>query len=141
MGKHDFTSLLQGEYIPSELERRRAVLYYLLVGILTSSGAPKSEYEEWHFRQAIGWWLVFILIWLLSVPLSMLLALGVGFIAWFVGFVLIVGWLLLGAYLIKNALEGKIVVDKKGKKVVLFPFLKGLGDWVVEVLKADEEGN
>jgi len=65
----------------------------------------------------------------------------VGFIAWFVGFVLIVGWLLLGAYLIKNALEGKIVVDKKGKKVVLFPFLKGLGDWVVEVLKADEEGN
>ncbi len=141
MVKYDFEELLSWEYIPSELERRRAVLYYLLVWILTSAGSPKSEYEEWHFRQAIGWWLVFILIWILSVPLSMLLVLWVGFVAWVIGFVLIVWWLVLWAYLIKNALEGRVVADKKGKKVILFPFLKGLWDWAVEVLKAEEEGN
>ena len=139
MSRHNFMDLLNWGYIPSELERRRAVLYYLLVGILTSSRKSRSEYEEWHFRQAIGWWLVFVLIWIFSVPLSLLLALGVGFIAWFVGFVLVVGWLVLGVYLVKNALDGKIVIDKKSKKVVLFPFLKWLWDWVVEVLNSDEE--
>jgi len=139
MTKYDFSELLSWDYIPSELERRRAVLYYLLVWILTSSGEVKSEYEEWHFRQAIWWWLVFILIWILSVPLSMLLALGIGFVAWFIWFVLIVGWLVLWGYLVKNALDGKVVVDKKGKKMILFPFLKGLGDWVREVFNVEED--
>lgn len=59
--------LRKEEYVPSETERKRVVIYYLLVGILFAlSNKVLSKYEYFHLKQAIGWWIVFFVVFVIS---------------------------------------------------------------------------
>jgi hypothetical protein len=47
-------NLIDEGYVPSALERKKAVLMYFFVGIVASlSHESRSEYEEFHIRQAM----------------------------------------------------------------------------------------
>ena len=49
-------------YVPSSLERKRSVLMYFLIGIIISVGrSGLTEFEQYHIRQALWFWLVIIL--------------------------------------------------------------------------------
>ena len=63
----DSMELLNENYVPSETERKRVLVYYFLVGILFAlSNNSLSKYEYFHLKQAIGWWIVFFLVFVSS---------------------------------------------------------------------------
>ena len=51
-------------YVPSSTEKKRAIMMYLLIGIIIVSfnNQTKSEFEQFHFKQALGWWAIFLLL-------------------------------------------------------------------------------
>jgi len=50
----DVAEMLQENYVPSESERKRVLLYYFLLGIIiTLTKNTISKYEFFHLRQAI----------------------------------------------------------------------------------------
>ena len=56
----ELEKLIEKEYIPTEIERKRAVMMYFLIGILLSIFNNKMTlYEKFHFKQALGWWVIF----------------------------------------------------------------------------------
>lgn len=80
-------SLAQEQYVPSSLERKRALLMYLLIGIIITVGRWwLTEFESFHLKQAIWFWLILILrvllvsilliipkIWIVFLPVSLIL--------------------------------------------------------------------
>ncbi len=59
------------KYIPSSSEKKRAVMMYLLLGIIlvATSKSDVSSFEVAHFKQALGRWLVFLTTVLVSIVL------------------------------------------------------------------------
>lgn len=55
-------------YIPSSVEKKRAILMYLLLGIMGSLGkkSQQSDFEYFHLKQAMGWRTMLVLILLVS---------------------------------------------------------------------------
>lgn len=125
----DVTEMLQENYVPSESERKKVVLYYFLVGILISINKKDiTKYEFFHLRQAIWWWTVFFLVFVSSmffiflpfIKLIPILVFLIMFIIWIV-FVIQAWW-------------GKYVIDISWKEERVFlPFFVGIGNWILEV--------
>ena len=84
--------LIKENYIPSETERKRVVVYYFLVGILLAlSGKYLSKYEYYHLKQAIGWWVIFFVVFVIS-SFFIILPFFVSLIPWLVLVSLIGVW-------------------------------------------------
>lgn len=110
-------------YIPSSTEKKRAVMMYLLIGIIVVSfnNQTKSDFEQFHFKQAIGWRAIFLL---LVVVTSIFMFIPM--IKYIPLIVVIVMVALLGLF-IKNARDGKYSI-KKDEKLAVFG---GLGEWIL----------
>lgn len=54
----------QEGYVPSSTEKKRAVMMYVLIGIIVSSfnNQNKSIFEQFHLKQALGWRATFLLV-------------------------------------------------------------------------------
>lgn len=89
-------------YAPSSAEKKKGVLMYLFLGIMVSLQTPQmSVFEYFHLRQALGWWLVFVVY---LIPCILLLILPwIGVVAWFFMILLLV----MGGVFAKQAWEGK----------------------------------
>lgn len=63
MDKHvNISAVAQEVYVPSSLERKRAALMYFLVGIIISLNKGwMTEFEQYHLKQALWYWLVVII--------------------------------------------------------------------------------
>lgn len=63
MDKHvNISAVAQEVYVPSSLERKRAVLMYFLVGtIISLTKGGFTEFEQYHLKQALWYWLVVII--------------------------------------------------------------------------------
>ncbi len=60
-------------YVPSSLEKKRAILMYLFFGIMIFIGRKEmSIFEYFHLRQALWWSVLFILFLILSLVLFFL---------------------------------------------------------------------
>ncbi len=58
----NISAVAQEQYVPSSLERKRSVLMYFLIGIIISYWKWQlTEFELYHLKQAIWYWLVLIL--------------------------------------------------------------------------------
>lgn len=63
----NISAVAQEKYIPSTLERKRGLLMYFLIGIIISSWKSwLTEFEQYHLKQALWFWLI-IIIWILLV--------------------------------------------------------------------------
>lgn len=125
----DVAEMLQENYVPSESERKKVVLYYFLVGILISINKKDiTKYEFFHLRQAIWWWTVFFLVFISSmffifIPFIKLVPI-------LIFFVMFVIWIIF----VKQSWEGKYSIDISWKKErVLFPFFVWIWNWILEV--------
>ncbi len=109
-------------YMPGSVEKKRAVVMYLLIGLL--GGINKkglSEYEGFHLKQAMGRRMIFVLFVLLSwimvfIPLIKYIPLLV-----FLWMVIILG------LCIKQASDGKYW-RKKENSLSIFA---GIGEWLL----------
>jgi len=88
-------------YIPWSAEKKKWVMMYAWIGLLLSlSKSDMSGFEYFHLRQALGRWLVFMLVVLVSVVLLFLP------IIWFIGRLVIVAMLVVVWLYIKQAWDG-----------------------------------
>ncbi|MEI6426519.1 MAG: hypothetical protein WCO66_04170 [Candidatus Absconditabacteria bacterium] len=120
-------------YVPSSIQKKRALMMYFLMGIvLVLSEKKTNEFEYFHLKQAIGWWIGFFVL-LLAVVLLLFIpyikVLGVlGILAW-------VGLLVCFA---KQARDGIYKKDLNAYRGAIFP---SLGNRVVSLfeLSFDEQ--
>lgn len=124
----DSMELLNENYVPSETERKRVLVYYFLVGILFAlSNNSLSKYEYFHLKQAIGWWIVFFLVFVSSLFL------------WFIPFLDLIPFLLqlvlfwIWLFFVKQAWEWKYIVVINWKEKIPLPVFEGIGWWLLEL--------
>lgn len=125
----DVTDMLQENYVPSESERKKVVLYYFLVGILISINRKDiSKYEVFHLKQAIWWWTIFFLVFISSMFFIFLPFIKI--IPILIFLFMFVIWIVF----VKQSWEGKYSIDITWKEErLLFPFFVWLWNWMLEV--------
>jgi hypothetical protein len=124
----DVTSMLQENYIPSESERKKVVLYYFLVGIIIALTKKNiTKYEFFHLRQAMWWWAVFFLVFITSMIFIFIPFIRLFPILFFIFAFAI--WIIF----VKQAWEWKYVVDINWDEKILFPFFVGIWGWMLDV--------
>lgn len=128
----EIDKLIDSEYIPTEVERKRAVMMYFLIGILLSiiSNKKMTLYERFHFKQALWWWMIFftfliIFTFFFFIPYIRLIP-----ILFF--FILLAVWI----YFVYQAWNWYYVNDEK--KIVM-PFFYWLWWWVYSIFNLDKE--
>ena len=124
----DVTSMLQENYVPSESERKKVVLYYFLVGIIIAlTKKDITKYEFFHLRQAMWWWAVFFLVFIISMIFIFIPFIRLFPILFFI-FAFVI-WIVF----VKQAWEWKYVVEINKDEKILFPFFVGIWGWMLDV--------
>lgn len=123
--------LIDEAYVPSSIERKKAVLMYLFIGIVASlSQDERSVYEEFHLRQAMGRRTVAFI--------GLVLSLGFIFVpyAWIVPVFFFLCFMVVWAVFVKNAREWRFTVDEDK---ILMPFFSWFGWWIMGIFGEENE--
>ena len=112
-------------YTPSSTEKKRAVMMYLLIGIIVVAlnNQKKNVFELFHLKQSLGWRSVFLFLMVISTIFIFLP---------FVKFLPILLILIMMVFLIlfiKRARDGKYTIAQE-KKLSIFV---SLGEWVMDL--------
>ncbi|UFX82535.1 hypothetical protein [Candidatus Absconditicoccus praedator] len=123
---------LVGEgYVPSEAERKKAVMMYFLLGIIIGLSAVKlGKYEKYHLKQALGWWAIFFVLLVASIFLAFIPIIR------FLPIVLFLAFLVILLVFVRQAWSG--VYATKQEKMFL-PFFYGIGGWIVDIFDVLED--
>ncbi len=120
--------LRKEEYVPSETERKRVVIYYLLVGILFAlSNKVLSKYEYFHLKQAIGWWIVFFVVFVISLLVIWLPL--IRYIPLLFQLILMGIWV----FFVMQAWQGKYTLNINWKETIPLPIFAALWDWLLSL--------
>jgi len=132
----DVTEMLQENYVPSESERKKVILYYFLVWLLIAlTKWDISKYELFHLRQAMWWWAVFFLVFIFSIMFFFIPFFG------FIPFLAFMFMLIIWVIFVKQVWEWKYVVEINGDEKILFPFFAGIWSWMLNVFDVKFEYN
>lgn len=64
----ELDGLIDDRYVPSSIERKKALLMYFFVGIVAALSQDEvSVYEMFHLKQAMGRWMSFFIVLVLGV--------------------------------------------------------------------------
>lgn len=115
------------KYMPSSLEKRRAMMMYLFFGIMVSiSKEEMNPFEYYHLKQASGWRILFLLV--LVFDLVLLFIPVIKYLGIVPLLILFVVWIIN----VKQAKWWKYYVDKS--ESVLF-VLSAVWDWFIELFE------
>lgn len=124
------TEMLHEDYVPSESERKKAILCYSFMWIIILLSKKEiTNYLYFHLKQAIWWWTIFFLsfiVWVIFfflpyfkiIPFLMLLVL---FVIW---------W-----FFVKYAWEWKYIVNLNGNEKIFLPFFAAIWWWMLNLLE------
>ena len=118
-------------YIPSSTEKKRAVMMYLLIGIIVVAfnNQKKSDFEQFHLKQSMWRWAVFLL---LVVVTSVFMFLPrIRYVPIFVVLTMVI---FLGIF-IKRAREGIYTINQQNKLAIFV----GLGEWIMTLFDVNKE--
>ena len=117
-------------YIPSETERKRAMLMYFLMWIMgTLSKKILSSYELFHLKQAMWWWNIFFI---LLVVLVMFFLIP---IVWYITVLIFFIMLLLWCFFLKQARDWTYFVGSGRGSKIFFPFFYWVWAWIISVFE------
>lgn len=127
----EIDGLITEDYVPSSVERKKAVLMYFFVGIVAVLSKEKiSIYEMFHLKQSMGRWMIFFIC----------MVIGIIFIfipfLWIIPVILFICFLVVWVLFTKQAREGKYVIREDG---VFLPFFAGIWGWIVDIFELDVE--
>ena len=112
-------------YVPGSTEKKKCVMMYLLLGIILGmSKTDMSRFEYFHFKQSIGWWILFMIILLVAIILVLLPRI------WFVWWLVILAMLVIVWLFIKQAREGKY---QDTIEMTTLPLFIGVWWWVLQM--------
>ncbi|MCX6824185.1 MAG: hypothetical protein NT085_03585 [candidate division SR1 bacterium] len=120
-------------YIPSSTEKKRAVMMYLLIGIIVVAfnNQKKSDFEQFHLKQALGWRAVFLL---LVVVTSIFMFIPM---IKYIPIIIVVVMVTFLAIFIKKARDGKYSISQENKLAIFV----GLGEWIMNLFEVNKENN
>ncbi len=114
-------------YTPSSIEKKRAVMMYLLFGIIiVISNKKVNIFEYFHLKQSIWWWLCFIMVIVFSIFLILLPWLKY---IWILALLIMV---ILFIVFVKQAWDGKYKTSSSTYLLALFPWL---WTWLVDLFE------
>lgn len=118
-------------YVPSSTEKKRAVMMYLLIGIIVVAlnNQKKSDFESFHLKQALGRRAVFLL---LVVVTSIFMLLPV--IKYIPIFAVIIMVIFMGIFM-KRARDGKYSVAEENKLAIFH----ALGGRIMTLFEVKQE--
>ena len=119
------------EYVPSSTEKKRAVMMYLLIGIIVVAfnNQKKSDFEQFHLKQSLGWWAVFLLL-IVVTSIFMFIPL-IKYIPIFIVVIMVVFL----AIFVKSARDGKYSIAQDNKLAIFL----GLGDWIMTLFEIKQD--
>ena len=98
----ELDGLINDQYVPSSVERKKALLMYFFVGIVAALSKEKvSVYEFFHLKQALGRWTVFFVCMVLGIVFVFIPYL------WVVPVILFLSFMIIRALFVKQAREGQ----------------------------------
>jgi len=118
-------------YTPSSTEKKRAVMMYLLIGIIVVAlnNQKKNAFESFHLKQSLGWRSVFLLLMIASAIFMFL-----PIIKYLPVFVVLIMVIFLGVF-IKRARDGKYTIAQENKLSIFV----SLGGWVMDLFEVKQE--
>ncbi|MCX6824857.1 MAG: hypothetical protein NTY80_01415 [candidate division SR1 bacterium] len=121
----------QEAYIPSSTEKKRAVMMYLLMGIIVVAfnNQKKSDFEQFHLKQSLGWWAVFLL---LVVVTSIFMFIPI--IKYLPILIVVIMVIFLGIF-IKRARDGKYTIAQENKLAIFV----ALGERIMTLFEVNKE--
>ena len=125
----ELDGLIDEQYIPSSVERKKVVLMYFFVGIVVALSQERlSIYEMFHLKQALGRWMVFFIMMMIGIIFI--------FIPWFwiVPVIFFLCFLVIRIIFTKQAREGAYMIDEDK---IFLPLFAGIGGWVVTIFDLD----
>lgn len=113
------------KYLPSSVEKKKVVLFYLFLWLLWSMQAKEmSVYEFFHFRQAIWWWMWFIILVMATFILMIIPVVKI------LVFLLVISALFVNVYYVYKALDGEYYHKIED---AFLPVFVGIGSWMMWV--------
>ncbi len=118
-------------YIPSSTEKKRAVMMYLLIGVIVVAfnNQKKSDFEQFHLKQALGWRAVFLL---LIVVTSIFMFIPIIKYIPILVVVVMVGFLW---FFIKKARDGQYSISTDNKLAIFL----WLGEWILNLFEVKQD--
>jgi len=114
-------------YVPSSIQKKRALMMYFLMGIiLVLSEKKTNEFEYFHLKQAMWWWVGFLALLLVAVVLLFIPYIMI------LGVIGIVAWISLLGVFVKQARDGTYIKDLNTYRGAIFP---SLGNRVVSLFE------
>lgn len=132
---NELEKLIEEDYVPTSTERKRAVLMYFIIWILIGLNIKKlSNYELFHLKQAIWFWVIFLLYFLLTffffiASMAFIFFMLIPLIIFI--FIMVVFFIFL-----KQALNGFYVINKDK---IFLPFFYYLGNWIYTLFLEDNK--
>ena len=131
----DLDELVDSDYVPHAVERKKAVMMYLLMWlVLSTQKTHESTYLRFHFKQAIGYWFITILyVLIIMVPLMVML-----WRWWFMLLPLILLWVwvvAIGWLFLKQAWDGTYDLSTSWWLTVFY----AIGSWLVDMFDIEEK--
>jgi len=124
----EITEMLEDNYVPSISERKKVAFYYILIGIfITLSNKQLSRYEYFHLRQAIWWWTVFFVLFVISMFVFFLPFLKI------IPFLLFLLLLWIWLVFVKYAWEWKYAIDLNWEKKIFAPIFMWIWNWILNL--------
>ncbi len=119
------------KYVPSNVEKKKAIVMYVLFGIMMIMSKPQMNiFEYFHLKQSVGWWVSFVLFF---VVFAVLLFLPVIKYLWLIPLVaLIVMW----AIFVKQAWDGVYYSEKEKSPLLVF---SSMGAWLLWLFEISPE--
>ncbi len=129
----ELDGLIDDQYVPSGVERKKAVLMYFFVGIVAALSKDKvSAYEYFHLKQSLGRWMIFFIAVVIGIVL-----LFIPYI-WVVPLFVFLCFLVIRIIFVKQAREGNYVVNNNK---ILLPFFAGVGERVLGIFELEIVGS
>jgi hypothetical protein len=121
--------LLAEDYVPSSVERKKAIMMYMFVWIIVALSKEKvTVYEYFHLKQWLWWWSLFFMamvFWVLFLFLPYL---------WVLPLLVFLFFMVIWIVFCKQAWEWRYTIDNNK---ILFPFFAWFGEWILSIFEID----
>lgn len=125
----ELDGLIDDQYVPSSVERKKAVLMYFFVGIVAALSKEKvSIYEYFHLKQSLGWWMIFFISAVIGIVL-----LFIPYV-WVIPLFVFLCFLVIRVIFLKQAREGTYTIQQNK---ILLPFFAGMGERVLGIFELE----
>ncbi len=125
----ELDGLIDDNYVPSSVERKKALIMYFFVGIIASLSKEEiSVYEMFHLKQALGRWMLFFMFLIWSVIFIFIPYLRI--LPVFVFIIFLIIWVVFA----KQAREWRYTINDNK---ILMPLFSWLGGRVITIFELD----